>query len=78
MSSARDITLRQPIVICPWDQQACKEEMKAIEAAALEAAQVNPNNPPIPPGSIVLANDPHSLHHLGLCLVGDQKKPLIE
>jgi len=78
MSSARDITLRQPIVICPWDQQACKEEMTAIETSAKEASQVDPNNPMLPGGSIVLANDPHSLRHLGLCLVAGQKKPLIE
>ncbi len=78
MSSARDITLRQPIVICPWDQQACKEEMKSIETAALEAAQVNPNNHPIPDGTIVRANVQDALHHLGLCVVGGQKRPLIE
>ncbi|KAH7625106.1 hypothetical protein B0T09DRAFT_396590 [Sordaria sp. MPI-SDFR-AT-0083] len=34
MNSARDITLRQPIVICPMDQQACRDEMDAIEQAA--------------------------------------------
>ncbi len=60
------------------DQQACKEEMAAIENAARDAAQVDPSNPMVPGGSIVLANDPHSLRHLGLCMVGGQKKPLIE
>lgn len=34
MSAARDIVLRQPIVVCPLDQQDCKEEMDAIEQAA--------------------------------------------
>lgn len=78
MSSARDITLRQPIVICPYDQQACKEEMDAIEQAAKDASHVDPNNPMLPARVIVLANDHDSLRHLGLCMVGDQKKPLIE
>lgn len=78
MSSARDITLRLPIVICPLDHQACKEEMDAIEQAAKDASQVDPNNPMLPARTIVLANDRDSLRHLGLCMVAGQKKPLIE
>lgn len=78
MSSARDISLRQPIVICPMDHQACKEEMDAIEAAAKEASHVDPNNPMLPARLIVLANDQDSLRAVGLCTVGGQKKPLIE
>ncbi|KAJ4407477.1 hypothetical protein N0V82_009899 [Gnomoniopsis sp. IMI 355080] len=78
MSSARDITLRQPIVICPMDQQACKEEMEAIEQAAKDASHVDPNNPMLPARSIVVANDRDALRHLGLCMVGGHKKPLIE
>jgi len=78
MSSARDITLRQPIVICPFDQQSCKEEMDAIEQAAKDASHVDPNNPMLPGATIVYASDKDSLRHLGLCLVGGQKKPLIE
>lgn len=78
MASARDITLRQPIVVCPMDQQACKDEMDAIEQAAKDASHVDPNNPMLPARMIVLANDRDSLQHLGLCMVGDQKKPLIE
>ncbi|EFW99450.1 arrestin domain containing protein [Grosmannia clavigera kw1407] len=78
MSSARDITLRLPIVICPLDHQACKEEMDAIEQAAKDASRVDPNNPMLPAAAIVLANDRDSLRHLGLCVVGGQKKPLIE
>ncbi len=78
MSSARDITLRLPIVICPLDQQACKEEMDAIEQAAKDASTVDPNNPMLPARTIVLANDRDSLRHLGLCVVAGQKKPLIE
>jgi hypothetical protein len=78
MSSTRDIVLRQPIVICPLDQQACREEIEAIEVAARDASLVDPNNPFLPARTIVLASQSDSLRHLGLCLVGGKKKPLIE
>lgn len=78
MSSARDITLRQPIVICPMDQQACKEEMDAIEQAAKDASHVDPNNPMLPARSIIVSTDKDALKHLGLCNVAGHKKPLIE
>ncbi|KAI1330578.1 arrestin domain-containing protein [Xylariaceae sp. FL0255] len=78
MTSAKDITLRQPIVICPLDHQACKEEMDAIEQAAKDASSVDQTNPMLPARNIVLANDHNALAALGLCLVGRQKKPLIE
>ncbi|KID74116.1 arrestin domain-containing protein, partial [Metarhizium brunneum ARSEF 3297] len=78
LSGARDVNLRQPIVICPLDQQACKEEMDAIEQAAKDAAHVDPNNPMLPARTIILANDRDSLRALGLCLVGGQKKPFID
>ncbi|RYP60219.1 hypothetical protein DL769_008208 [Monosporascus sp. CRB-8-3] len=78
LTSARDITLRQPIVICPMDHQACKEEMDAIEQAAKDASSIDPHNPMLPARNIVLANDPDALATLGLCMVGGQKKPLIE
>lgn len=78
MTSARDITLRQPIVICPMDQQACKEEMDAIEQAANEASHVDPNNPQTPPRTIVYFYEKDALRHLGVCEVGGVKKLLIE
>ncbi|GFP58326.1 arrestin family protein 1 [Trichoderma asperellum] len=78
VSGARDLHIRQPIVICPLDQQGCKEEMDAIEIAAREASHVDPNNPMVPARSIVLANDRDALRALGLCTVGGQKKPFIE
>ncbi|KAI8634041.1 arrestin domain-containing protein [Xylariaceae sp. FL1651] len=78
MTSAKDITLRQPIVICPLDHQACKEEMDAIEQAAKDASSVDQANPMLPARNIVLDSDPNALATLGLCLVGGQKKPLIE
>ncbi|EJP66655.1 hypothetical protein ACQRIT_005721 [Beauveria bassiana] len=78
LSGARDIMIRQPIVICPLDQQACKEEMDAIEQAAKDASHVNPNNPMLPAGTIILASDRDSIRALGLCTVGGQNKPFIE
>lgn len=78
MTSARDITLRQPIVICPMDHQACKEEMDAIEQAAKDASSVDQTNPMLPARHVVLESDENALATLGLCLVGGQKKPLIE
>lgn len=78
MGAARDIPLRLPIVICPLDHQACKEEMDAIEQAAKDASMVDPHNPMLPARTIVYANDRDSLRHLGLCMVAGQKKPLIE
>lgn len=52
--------------------------MDAIEQAAKDASHIDPNNPMIPARTIILANDRDSLRALGLCMVGGQKRPLIE
>lgn len=78
MTSARDIVIRQPIVVCPLDHAGCKEEMEAIEQAARDAVHVNPDNPMLPLPSIVRPSDPNALRHLGVAIVGNQKKPLID
>ena len=78
MSSARDILLRQPIVVCPFDHAGRKEEMEAIEQAAKDAAHVAPDNPMLPASTIVRANDPMGLSALGIAIVGGVRKPLIE
>ncbi|KAL9040730.1 MAG: hypothetical protein Q9214_004369 [Letrouitia sp. 1 TL-2023] len=78
MTSAKDILLRQPIVVCPLDHTACKEEMEAIEQAAKDASHVRPENPMLPAPTIVRMNDYNALHSLGLTMVGSQRKPLIE
>ncbi|KXT12856.1 hypothetical protein AC579_5383 [Pseudocercospora musae] len=78
MSSARDILLRQPIVVCPFDHAGCKEEMEAIEQAAKDAAHISPDNPMLPAASIIKANDPAGLRALGVCMIGGQRRPLIE
>lgn len=78
MSSAKDILLRQPIVVCPFDHAACKEEMEAIEQAAKDASHISPDNPMLPAATIVKHNDANGLKVLGMSMVGGQKKPLIE
>ncbi|KAF1981209.1 arrestin domain conatining protein [Aulographum hederae CBS 113979] len=78
MSSARDILLRQRIVVCPFDHAGCKEEMEAIEQAAKDAAHVSPDNPLLPAQRIIKAGDPQGLRQLGVALVGGEKKVLIE
>ncbi|EFQ86185.1 hypothetical protein PTT_18633 [Pyrenophora teres f. teres 0-1] len=78
MSSARDILLRQPIVVCPFDHAGCKEEMEAIEQAAKDAAHVTPDNPMLPASTIVRSTDPEGLRALGMSIVQGKRKPLIE
>lgn len=78
MSAAKDILLRQPIVVCPFDHAGCKQEMEAIEQAAKDAAHVSPDNPMLPAAHIVKATDPMGLAALGMAYVGGQRKPLID
>jgi hypothetical protein len=52
--------------------------MEAIEQAARDAVHVNPDNPMLPLPSIVRPNDPNALRYLGVAIVGNQKKPLID
>lgn len=78
MTSARDILIRQPIVVCPLDHAGCTEEMEAIAQAAQDAAHVNPDNPMLPLPSIVRPGDSNALSQLGVAIVGNQKKPLID
>ncbi|KAK3071190.1 hypothetical protein LTR53_009070 [Teratosphaeriaceae sp. CCFEE 6253] len=78
MAAARDILLRQPIVVCPFDHAGCKEEMEAIEQAAKDAAHISPDNPMLPAATIIKANDPAGLRALGVAMVQGQRKPLIE
>ena len=70
--------IRQPIVVCPLDHAGCKEEMEAIEQAAREAVNVNPENPMLPLPSVVRPTDVNALSYLGVAIVGNQKKPLID
>ncbi|KAI9780577.1 MAG: hypothetical protein M1816_002827 [Peltula sp. TS41687] len=78
LTSAKDIILRQPIVVCPLDHTGCKEEMDAIELAAKDAAHVNADNPMLPAATIVRPHDHDALNALGWTMVGKEKKLLIE
>lgn len=78
MTAAKDILIRQPIIVCPLDHAGCKEEMEAIEQAAKDAAHVDKDNPMLPARTIVRMNDYNALHTLGMTMVGQQRKPLIE
>jgi hypothetical protein len=78
MAGAKDIILKQPIVVCPLDHAACKAEMEAIEQAARDASHVNAENPMLPLATIVRASDPNALSCLGVAVVGTTKKPLID
>jgi hypothetical protein len=78
MSNAKDIVLRQPIVVCPMDNQACKEEMDAIEQAAKDASHVDQNNPMLPACTIVRATDQNAMQVQGWTMVGGMKKMMIE
>lgn len=75
---AKDILLRQPIVVCPFDYTGCKEEMEAITQAAQDAAHVNADNPMLPAPTIIRPHDHNALETLGYTMVGKQRKLLIE
>ncbi|CRG83883.1 Arrestin family protein 1 [Talaromyces islandicus] len=78
LTSARDIVIRQPIVVCPIDHAGCREEMEAIEHSARDAAFLNPENPMLPNPTIVRFRDHNALAALGVAVVGKQRKPLID
>lgn len=78
LNGAKDIVLKQPIVVCPLDHAGCKAEMEAIEQAAKDAAHVNSDNPMLPLATIIKNGDADALRCLGLAQVGGVKKPLIE
>ncbi|GAM90092.1 hypothetical protein ANO11243_081320 [Dothideomycetidae sp. 11243] len=78
LSSAKDILLRQPIVVCPFDHAGCREEMEAIEQAAKDASLVNQDAPVLPAPVIVRQNDPDGLKALGLSMVAGQRRLLID
>jgi hypothetical protein len=78
LSGAKDIELKQPIVVCPLDHASCKSEMEAIEQSAKDAAQVNAENPMLPLATVIRPGDPNALRCLGVAMVGKQRKPLIE
>ena len=78
MQSARDILIRQPIIVCPLDHAGCKDEMEAIEQSAKDASHIDPDNPMLPAPMIVRPLDYQALNVLGFTMVGEVRKPLIE
>jgi hypothetical protein len=52
--------------------------MEAIEQAARDAALINPDNPKLPPPTVVKAHDLNALRCIGVAVVGTQKKPFID
>lgn len=78
MSSAKDINLRQPIVVCPFDHSSCLREMELIEQAAKEAAYIRVDNPMLPAPRLVRASDPDALKAINVSIVDGLRKPLID
>lgn len=78
LTSAKDILLRQPIVVCPLDHTSCKEEMEAIEQAAKDACLVNAENHMLPSPRIIRPHDHNALNAVGMTVVGSERKLLIE
>lgn len=78
MTGAKDILIRQSIVVCPLDHAGCKEEMDAAKQAAKDAAHVNADNPMLPAPTIIRPHDHNALNALGMTMIGNQRKLLIE
>ncbi|KAL9109180.1 MAG: hypothetical protein Q9227_006105 [Pyrenula ochraceoflavens] len=78
LSNAKDVFLKQPIVVCPWDSAGCKAEMEAIEQSAKDASHVDVSNPMLPSSRIIRAHDADALTCLGVAMVGNVRKPLID
>lgn len=78
LSGAKDVLLRQPIVVCPYDHAQCKLEMEAIELAAQEALDLREEEPMVPAPVIVKASEPGGLRALGVAMVGGVRRPMIE
>jgi len=78
LSGARDIILRKPIVVCPFDHATCKEEMKAIEESAKEGQKLNRETPMVPAQYVVKAGDPGALQALGMRVVANERRLLID
>lgn len=75
---AKDIQLKMPIVVCPMNAKACKEEMDAIEQAAKDASMVDPNNPMLPAPIIIRPGHKDALRSMGFEMVGGGRRLLID
>ena len=52
--------------------------MEAIEQAAKDASFISTENPMLPAPTIIRTNDPNALNALGMTMVGNTRKLLIE
>lgn len=75
---AKDIVLKMPIVVCPMNSKACKEEMDAIEQSAKDASMVDPNNPMLPAPIIIRPGSKDALKPMGFEIVGGRRRLLID
>lgn len=78
MTGCKDITIKQRIVVTPFDHDTCKNEMDAIAEAAAEAYPIKPQNPKLPKQTIIRPGDQDALHVLGFTYVGKERKLLIQ
>lgn len=78
MSSCRDISLRQKIVVSPFDHETCHAELPAIQEAAQVAYRMNQEGPRLPAPIIIYPQDTAMLRRVGMAKVGNDRKLLIE
>lgn len=78
MASCKDITVKQRIVVTPFDHMTCINEMDAIAQAAAEASSIDMQDPMLPAQTIIRPGDHNALHILGFTYVGKQRKLLIQ
>ena len=78
MTNCKDITVKQSIVVTPFDHITCKNEMDAIAQAAVDAYPINMLNPMLPAQTIIRPGDHNALHALGFTYVGKERKLLIQ
>lgn len=78
LSGAKDVVLKQPIAVCPYDHAQCKVEMAAIEMALVEAQGLNVEEPMVGAPVIVRAQEAGGLRSLGVAMVGGVRRPMIE
>lgn len=78
MSSCKDISIRQKIVVSPFDHKTCHDELPAIQEAAQVAYRINQEGPRLPAPVIIYPHDTAALRRVGMAKVGNERKLLIE
>ncbi|KAH8154824.1 uncharacterized protein LAJ45_01355 [Morchella importuna] len=78
MSSCRDITLRQKIVVSPFDYKTCHDELPAIQEAAQVAYRIGQEGPRLPAPVIIYPSDTAMLRRVNMTKVGNERKLIIQ